>query len=187
MIITQGYPLWVVVSRPNGTADAVPVIAWRYEGERLAPHPITTDGVLDPGVLGAYLTSQAAVDKFRHDFEEARAEAAEGRAGGATFEMSRSWQGGSTRAWRTLRAAVLLRDGGLCQIRTPGTWIVKRTGKQARCLVRASVVHHVLGKARTGDDMRYLQAACAPCNLHVGEPLRAGAKRNPRPRVVTQW
>lgn len=81
MIIAQGYPLWVAVSRPNGTVSAVPVIAWRYEGEQLAPHPITTAGVLDPGSLGGYLTSQEAVDDFVQGAAKARREA----SGGAKF------------------------------------------------------------------------------------------------------
>jgi hypothetical protein len=81
MIITQGYPLWAVVSRPDGTADAEPVVAWLMDEpheasdgrQRVGPLvPISPAGLLDPGTLGSYLTSQEAVDKFLMDFEHAR-------------------------------------------------------------------------------------------------------------------
>jgi 5-methylcytosine-specific restriction endonuclease McrA len=84
--------------------------------------------------------------------------------------MSRSWQGGSTRAWRRVRAAVLLRDRGTCQLQLPG------------CTGLATCVHHTRGRAVTGDDPGWLVASCAHCNLVVGEP-----QMNPRPRGGTQW
>jgi 5-methylcytosine-specific restriction endonuclease McrA len=88
--------------------------------------------------------------------------------------VSKGWSGGSTRAWRTLRAAVLARDKGLCQLKIEGV-----------CVHRSDPmhVHHRLGKAR-GDDPRYLVSACAPCNLHVGDPMRAP---DPPAVAVTKW
>lgn len=85
------------------------------------------------------------------------------------------WGGqGSTRAWRRLRAAVLERDRGLCQLKIANVCVQRSTPMH---------VHHKLGKAR-GDDPRYLVAACAPCNLHIGDPMRS-----PDPPVVaiTKW
>lgn len=87
--------------------------------------------------------------------------------------MSRSWAGGSTRAWRKIRARVLARDGYQCQIRKAGV-----------CTSRATHVHHTQGRAVTGDDERYLVAACEPCNLSVGEPA---AHATPKPRPLTRW
>ncbi len=40
------------------------------------------------------------------------------------------------------------------------------------CTGRADTVHHKLG-AVSGDDPRYLEATCAACNLHIGEPRPA--------------
>lgn len=73
--------------------------------------------------------------------------------------MSRAWKGGSTRRWRKIRAEVLARDGGECQLRIPG-----------KCTTAATHVHHTRGRALTGDDPRYLVAACAACNLAAGNP-----------------
>ena len=86
--------------------------------------------------------------------------------------MSRSWAGGSTWAWRQLRTHILDRDQHTCQIRLTG------------CLGQATHVHHTKGRAITGDDPRYLVAACAPCNLTLGDPTR---RCDPRPTPVTTW
>lgn len=85
--------------------------------------------------------------------------------------MSRSWQKGSTRAWRRTRALVLARDGHRCQLRLQG------------CTGQATQAHHVLGRSVTGDDMAHIVAACAHCNRKVGDPTRA----NPGPRRVSRW
>lgn len=86
--------------------------------------------------------------------------------------MSRSWKGGSTRAWRVVRARVLLNNQatnkGMCTLAVPGV-----------CTGTADQVHHVKGK-QYGDDQRYLAAVCRACNLHVGAPDRKSVK--PRPR-----
>jgi hypothetical protein len=85
--------------------------------------------------------------------------------------MSKAWQGGSTRAWRRTRAAVLARDGGVCRVRVPGV-----------CTGLAECVHHIHGRAMTGDDPAYLTASCTACNLHIGEP-----GRDPAPIPRTLW
>lgn len=90
--------------------------------------------------------------------------------------MSKAWAGGSTRWWRKIRAAVLLQNqvdnNGRCTLQIPDV-----------CTGRADCVHHTLGKDTTGDDPRYLVAACTACNLHIGEPT----KHDPQPRPMTKW
>lgn len=44
--------------------------------------------------------------------------------------------------------------------------------------------HHTLGRARTGDDVRYIVGACAVCNLKIGEPLGSG---DPACVPVSRW
>lgn len=87
--------------------------------------------------------------------------------------MSRGWSGGSTRAWRRIRRQILLRDAYECQIRRAKT-----------CTQVADCVHHVVGRAISGDDPDYLVAACTPCNLALGEPSQ---NSDPEPRRMTQW
>lgn len=84
--------------------------------------------------------------------------------------MSASWAGGSTRAWRKVRAFVLDRDQGLCKLRLPG------------CTTVAEHCHHTRPRALVGDDPRYLLAACQHCNLSAGEP-----EEDPQPRPLTRW
>jgi hypothetical protein len=67
---------------------------------------------------------------------------------------------------------VLDRDGHECKMRIPGI-----------CTGEATHVHHTQGRAVTGDDPRHLVAACAACNLHIGDPR----KHNPQPRRVSKW
>lgn len=108
--------------------------------------------------------------------------------------MSRSWSGGSTRAWRALRAAVLeenvARNGGACQLAYPGEWQVVVRGEGGyraeprRCTGVATEVHHLLGRKVTGDDRRYLRATCMNCNRKAGEPL---AGPDPAVAPVTAW
>jgi len=71
---------------------------------------------------------------------------------------SKNWKQGSSWAWRKTRRAVILRDGGVCQLRLPG------------CTYRATAAHHTLGRGVTGDDMAHIVAACQHCNLKVGDP-----------------
>lgn len=84
--------------------------------------------------------------------------------------MSEAWSGGSTRAWRRVRALVLLRDGYRCRLALPG------------CTGEATDAHHTLGRAVTGDDPRWVVAACHRCNLKMGEPVP-----DPAPRPLTRW
>lgn len=90
--------------------------------------------------------------------------------------MSKAWRGGSTSAWRRVRAAVLrdnlVENEGRCVLQVEGV-----------CSGQANTVHHTLGRAVTGDDRRYLVAACADCNLHVGEPKHD----TPPHRPVSRW
>lgn len=103
------------------------------------------------------------------------------------------WRGGSTRRWRRVRAAVLAANlsanHGRCRLGVAGV-----------CTGRADTVHHTHGRARTGDDPRYLVAACTACNLHIGDPtthpptcpacahITLGPRvGNPQPRRMTRW
>ena len=84
--------------------------------------------------------------------------------------MSKGWEGGSTRAWRRTRLAVLKRDRYRCQLKLQG------------CTTMAHHVHHTKGKAM-GDDPAHLVAACAACNLKVGDPT----KTDPAPIPWSGW
>lgn len=103
--------------------------------------------------------------------------------------VSRSWAGGSTRAWRQLRARVLTRDGYRCRAHADG-WCARVPGEHT-CTGRAELTgpnrghaHHTLGKAATGDDPRHIVAACEPCNLHIGDPSQ---HNDPPNKAVTRW
>lgn len=90
--------------------------------------------------------------------------------------MSRSWEGGSSSAWKRTRRAILAdnleHNAGRCTLQIRGV-----------CTGAATQVHHTLGRRVTGDDPRYLVAACAACNLHVGDPM----KGSPEHRIVSKW
>lgn len=67
---------------------------------------------------------------------------------------------GSTRSWRRLRALVLDRDGGRCQV---------PTAQGQPCQASASHVDHIVPRSRGGTDaLANLRAACPPCNLRRG-------------------
>lgn len=85
--------------------------------------------------------------------------------------MSRSWAGGSTRAWRRIRALVLARDGYRCRLKLPG------------CTTVANQVHHTGAREVTGDNPNHLVAACQHCNLAVGDPR----SHDPNPQPRTRW
>lgn len=85
--------------------------------------------------------------------------------------VSRSWEGGSTRAWRRVRALVLARDGHRCRLQLEV------------CTTVATHVHHTLGREVSGDDPAMLMASCAPCNLKVGDPRSL----DPAPRPKGWW
>ena len=71
--------------------------------------------------------------------------------------MSRSWSQGSTRAWRTLRTAILAANRsehhGACQLNVGA--MCQRHGRPCPdiCTGTATAVHHARGKAY-GDDPR---------------------------------
>ncbi len=92
---------------------------------------------------------------------------------------SEAWPGGSTRAWRKIREQVLERDRRVCRLRLPG------------CTYVATAVHHTVGRQVSGDDPRYLVAACQPCNTKIGDPQNprssTGRRREPPARPTTQW
>lgn len=84
-----------------------------------------------------------------------------------------SWRarGGSTRAWRKLRAFVLARDGWVCQV----------------CGGPADTVGHRLPLALGGQLLPpadQLRAECGPCNYghgaQLGQALRAARQREDR-------
>lgn len=78
-----------------------------------------------------------------------------------------NWEKGSTRQWRLIRRRVLERDGWACQLRLDV------------CTGRATCVHHTHGRQVTGDDPRYLVAACRQCNGAIGDPTK---QADPKPR-----
>lgn len=104
-----------------------------------------------------------------------------------------AWQGGSTRAWRRLRAAVLERARYRCQAHPHHC---RAAGAPPHvCTINAPLqggpgvaghAHHTRGKKITGDDPRFIVAACPACNLAIGEPGRRDVA-DPQPRPVTRW
>lgn len=95
-----------------------------------------------------------------------------------------SWTQGSTRAWRRVRAYVLHRDGNRCRAHADG-YCARASARGVHvCTGRATHAHHVLGRSRTGDDPRYLVAACEACNLFIGDPA---ATADPALTAITDW
>ena len=98
-----------------------------------------------------------------------------GPAAMTTPHRPRGKRGGSTTRWRKIRAYVLDRDGHRCQIRISGV-----------CIGTATHAHHVKPKVKGGsDDPANLAAACAPCNLHLGD--REQTPNDPAPVPRTSW
>lgn len=50
--------------------------------------------------------------------------------------------------------------GGRCRARVVGV-----------CRGIATVAHHIRGRQVTGDDPRFIEGVCDPCNLHIGDPV----------------
>jgi len=96
---------------------------------------------------------------------------------------------GSTRAWRKVRALVLIRDNYRCQlpVAADGTHVpdghpagIDPDGQIRRCLSYSTHVDHVVPRALGGsDDLDNLRAACAAGNLARG--AGAGQQRRARP------
>jgi 5-methylcytosine-specific restriction endonuclease McrA len=92
--------------------------------------------------------------------------------------MTQNWTKGSTRAWRKLRTQILERDNHTCQLQIQGI-----------CTHHATHVHHINGRTE-GDNPNNLQAACAECNLHIGDPTMhrhkpTDTKTDPQPNLWT--
>lgn len=85
--------------------------------------------------------------------------------------MSKAWKAGSTRHYRKMRAYVLERDNHRCQVRLDG------------CTTIATQAHHTGAREVTGDDPAHMVAACAYCNLKVGDPRT----HDPAPTPRTRW
>jgi hypothetical protein len=95
-----------------------------------------------------------------------------------------NWDGGSTRHWRIIRLYVLVRDGYRCRAHADG-WCAKAGRKKEHtCTTYAEHAHHVLGRARTGDDPAFIVAACKACNLYIGDPTQHG---DPPLTIITNW
>lgn len=98
--------------------------------------------------------------------------------------MSHAWAGGSTRAWRRIRAHVLTRDAGQgCRAHRDGWCDRANRTTTHHCTDTPDTAHHTRGKAH-GDDPRHIVAACRPCNLHIGDPTRHD---DPPGRSTTKW
>lgn len=87
--------------------------------------------------------------------------------------MSQAWAGGSTRAWRRLRAAVLERDGARCQVLVD----------DQPCGQPAGTVGHLDPLSAGGHKlapMHRLRAECARHNYSDGARLGNATRRQPR-------
>lgn len=100
--------------------------------------------------------------------------------------MSDAWRGGSTTAWRKVRAFVLARDaaaGWRCRAHDQG-WCARAAASAHTCTSNPTVAHHTLGRAVSGDDPAHIVASCAACNLAIGDPAAAA---DPQPTRATKW
>jgi hypothetical protein len=71
--------------------------------------------------------------------------------------MSRGWRGGSTRAWRKLRAAVLMRDRFTCQVRLDDGRLCERA---------ATTVGHLDRLSQGGTLLAHPSRLRAECPVH---------------------
>lgn len=100
--------------------------------------------------------------------------------------------GGSTRAWRRRRLAVLDRDGWRCRVLVDVDGRIVELGG-TECLRPADTVDHVVPRVLGGtDDPGNLRAACSPHNLAKGGRLdgEVGARGRPaapRPASGRAW
>lgn len=102
--------------------------------------------------------------------------------------------GGSTRRYRRVRAEVLARDGWRCRMAdvragrylphlAPWAPTIRVSPDCAGADLSQLQAHHVRGRAETGDDPRWMLAACSACNQATGDPRR----RDAPPLRVTRW
>lgn len=99
--------------------------------------------------------------------------------------MSKGWAGGSTRAQRRQRSAVLERDGGMCQLKIARD---PADPEDEGCAGYATHVHHKRGITISGKvvaNLDDLEAACERCNLKAGDPTKHGDPEPNPPR--TTW
>jgi len=97
-------------------------------------------------------------------------------------------EGGSTRAWRRRRLAVLTRDAWRCQVPVDELGRIDPGGRP--CHRPADTVDHVVPRALGGDDdPANLRAACTPHNLSKGGRLDGaqGPARAPRQAPTRSW
>ncbi|MFG1800201.1 hypothetical protein ACGFI4_08510 [Micromonospora carbonacea] len=84
---------------------------------------------------------------------------------------------------------MLTRDGYRCRAHEDG-WCDRAPGVHYCTGVAAlrgpdrGHAHHTHGRAITGDDPRFIVAACEACNLHIGDPT---AHTDPPNQPVTRW
>ncbi len=97
--------------------------------------------------------------------------------------------GGSTRAWRRRRLAILDRDGWRCQVPVDEAGRIVAAGGRP-CLKPADTVDHVLPRTLGGTDAPdNLRAACRPHNLDKGGRLDGdtGPRRPPSEAPTRAW
>lgn len=84
--------------------------------------------------------------------------------------VSRAWSGGSTRAWRRLRAQVLDRDHHRCQATDPATGLL--------CEAPATTAGHILARELGGRDVPdNVRAECERHNYGGGARIARARRR----------
>lgn len=92
--------------------------------------------------------------------------------------MSKAWSKGTTYQWARTRLFVLNRDQWVCQLcKLPIDPALRKPDPMS------AEVHHLVGRAQSGDDPRYLIATHRQCNNQAGDPTRT----SPAMVTRTQW
>ena len=69
--------------------------------------------------------------------------------------MTEQQRPGLGRPWRRMKANVISRDGGICQLRYAGV-----------CIETATTADHIVPRSQGGSDKAdNLRASCVPCNM----------------------